>query len=125
MKAAGIARERPPAPAALKGAESAGVLNRPVRIGRKKARPLALRLVAFRKRPASWAKAQLEGNVILGCTAAAAEWLIPVTSLDAKTFSSREIDEHAAVAKTWTRKCAYAGTPPRSRALHGSEGIRG
>ena len=78
MKAAGIARERPPAPAALKGAESAGVLNRPVRIGRKKARPLALRLVAFRKRPASWARAQREGN-ILGGKAAAAEWLIPVT----------------------------------------------
>ena len=54
--------------------------TRPIWIGRKKAAPLALRLVAFRKPPeaaeASRAKArraaQREGNVILGGTLAAA-----------------------------------------------------
>ncbi len=87
--------------AALKGAESAGVLDRPIRIGRKKAAPLALRFIAFRKplaaAEASRAKArraaQREGNVILGGTLAAAEWVILVTSLDAKAFSTNEIGE--------------------------------
>jgi hypothetical protein len=87
--------------AALEGAESAGVLDRPIWIGRKKAAPLALRLVAFRKPPeaaeASRAKArraaQREGNVILGGTLAAAEWVILVTSLDANAFSTNAIGE--------------------------------
>jgi len=87
--------------AALKGAESVGVLDRPIRIGRKKVEPLALRLIAFRKPPAaaeaSRAKArraaQREGNVILGGTLAAAEWVILVTSLDAKTCSTSNIGD--------------------------------
>jgi len=87
--------------AALKGAESAGVLDRPIWIARKKAPSLALRLVAFRKLPeaaeASRAKArraaQREGNIILGGTLAAAEWVILVTSLDANAFSSSETGE--------------------------------
>src|SRR5208337_5218352 len=37
--------------AAFKDAESTGVLDRPIWIGRKKAAPLALRLIAFRKSP--------------------------------------------------------------------------
>jgi Transposase DDE domain len=85
--------------AALAAAEGTGVLDRPIWIGRKKAAPLALRLVAFRKSraaaEASRAKArraaQREGNVILGGTLAAAEWVILVTSLDAKAFSAGEI----------------------------------
>jgi len=87
--------------AALKGAESAGVLDRPIWIGRKKAAPLALRLVAFRKPPEAAEKsrakarraAQREGNAILGGTLAAAEWVILVTSLDAKTFSTSNIGD--------------------------------
>jgi len=87
--------------AALKGAESAGVLDRPIWIGRKKAAPLALRLVAFRKPPEAAEKsrakarraAQREGNAILGGTLAAAEWVILVTSLDAKTFSTSRVGE--------------------------------
>ena len=68
-------------------AANAGVLDCPIWIGRKKAPPLALRLVAFRKPPAaaeiSRAKArraaQREGNAILGGTLAAAEWVILAT----------------------------------------------
>ena len=37
--------------AALAAAENAGVLDRPIWVARKKAPPLALRLVAFRKPP--------------------------------------------------------------------------
>lgn len=87
--------------AALKGSESAGVLDRPIWVARKKAMPLALRLVAFRKPPEAAEKsrakarraAQREGNVISEGTLAAAEWVILVTSLDAKTFSTSDIGE--------------------------------
>ena len=76
--------------------------SRPPHLDRaQKAAPLALRLVAFRKPPeaaeASRAKArraaQREGNVILGGTLAAAEWVILVTSLDANAFSINAIGE--------------------------------
>ena len=87
--------------AALKDAESAGVLDRPIWIGRKKAAPLALRLVAFRKPPEAAEKsrakarraAQREGSAILDGTLAAAEWVILVTSLDTKTFSTSNIGD--------------------------------
>lgn len=87
--------------AALAAAESAGALDRPVWTGRKKAPPLALRLVAFRKskaaaeaaRAKARRAAQREGNVILGGTLAAAGWVILVTSLDAKAFSTVEVGE--------------------------------
>jgi Transposase DDE domain len=87
--------------AALAAAGNAGVLDRPIWVARKKAAPLALRLVAFRKPPeaaeASRTKARAaakrEGYAISGGTLAAAEWLILVTSLDAKTFSTNEIGE--------------------------------
>ncbi len=87
--------------AVLKGAESTGVLDRLIGIGRKKAPALALRLVAFRKPPEAAEKsraqarraAQREGNVISEGTLAAAEWVILVTSLDAKTFSTSDIGE--------------------------------
>jgi hypothetical protein len=85
--------------AALAAAANAGVLDRPIWIGRKKAPPLALRLVAFRK-PAAAAEisrakarraAQREGNAVRGGTLAAAEWVILVTSLQAEAWSSTEI----------------------------------
>jgi hypothetical protein len=87
--------------AALAGAASAGVLDCPVWIGCKKAAPLALRLVAFRLPPeaAEAARvrarraAQREGYALSAGTLTAAEWIILVTSLDAKAFSAREIGE--------------------------------
>lgn len=87
--------------AALAAAGNTGVLDCPIWIGRKKAPPLALRLVALRK-PAAAAEisrakarraAQREGNAILGGTLAAAEWVILVTSLETETWSSAEIGD--------------------------------
>jgi hypothetical protein len=82
-------------------AANADVFDCPIWIGRKKAPPLALRLVALRKPAAateiSRAKArraaQREGNAILGGTLAAAEWVILVTSLKAGVWSSAEIGD--------------------------------
>ena len=82
-------------------AESTGVLDRPIWVARKKAPPLALRFVAFRKpreaAEASRAKARQaakkEGYAISGGTLAAAEWVILVTSLDAKAFPTQKIGE--------------------------------
>jgi len=87
--------------AALAAAGNAGVLDRPIWVARKKAPPLALRLVAFRKPPqaaeASRAKARKaakkEGYAISGGTLATAAWVILITSLDAIAFSSRETGE--------------------------------
>lgn len=67
----------------------------------QKSAALALRLVAFRKPVAaaeiSRAKArraaEREGNAILGGTLAAAEWVILVTSLEAKAWSSAQIGD--------------------------------
>jgi hypothetical protein len=86
---------------ALAAAGNAGVLDRPIWIGRKKEKPLALRLAAFRKpleaAEASRAKArraaQREGHAVSGSTLAAAEWVILVTSLDAETFATAKIGE--------------------------------
>lgn len=87
--------------AALKAAERAGVLDTPIWIGRKKAPPLALRLVALQKSPEAAEKsrakarraAQREGNAISEGTLLAAGWVILVTSLDAQTFSASGIGE--------------------------------
>jgi hypothetical protein len=87
--------------AALAAAENTGVLDKPIRVLRKKGPPLALRLVALQKSPvaaeASRAKArraaQREGNAISGGTLAAAGWVILVTSLDAKAFPARRLGE--------------------------------
>jgi IS4 transposase len=87
--------------AALAVAANAGVLDRPIWIGRKKAPPLALRLIALRK-PAGAAEisrakarraAQREGSAVSAGTLAAAEWVILVTSLKAETWSSAEIGD--------------------------------
>jgi hypothetical protein len=82
-------------------AESAGVLDTPIWIARKKAKPLALRLVAFRMPPeaaeAARARArraaQREGYTLSASTLAAAGWVILVTSLDAKAFSAKDIGD--------------------------------
>ena len=87
--------------AALTKAESAGILDCPVWIGRKKALSLPLRLVAFRLPPikAEEARARArraadrEGYAISGGTLAAAGWLILVTSLDATEFPAAKIGE--------------------------------
>jgi IS4 transposase len=87
--------------AALVAAESTGVLDSPIWIARKKAPPLALRLVAFRKPPEAAEKsrakarqaAKREGYAITGGTLAAAEWVILVTSLKAENWSSAGIGE--------------------------------
>lgn len=87
--------------AALTAAESSGTLDTPIWIGRKKAPPLALRLVALQKPPmmaeASRAKArhdaQRKGKTISGGTLAAAGWVILVTSLDAEDFSAQRTGE--------------------------------
>ncbi len=101
----GLRRGRLGAPldllAALSAAEPEGVLDRPVRVARKRAEPLALRLVAFEKPPKAAAKARTaarkaarkEGCEITGGTLAAAEWVILVTTLTPDAFPTREIGE--------------------------------
>ncbi len=87
--------------AALTAAEGVGLLDAPVWIGRKKAPPLALRLVAFRKpkeaaessRAKARAAARREGYAISAGTLTAAEWVILVTSLEQKAFDATEIGE--------------------------------
>ena len=87
--------------AALAAAGNAGVLDRPIWVARKKAPPLALRLVAFRKPPQATEvsrvkarqAAKKEGYAISGGTLAAAAWVILITSLDAIAFSSSETGE--------------------------------
>lgn len=87
--------------AALDGAKAAGVLDRDVLIARKKAPAFKVRLIAFRKPPqaAETSKlkarraAQREGNVISGATLVAAEWVILVTTLEAKTFTAKQVGD--------------------------------
>ena len=87
--------------AALTVAEGAGLLDTPIWIGPKKAPPLALRIVAFRNpkeaaeaaRAKARAAAKREGYAISTGTLTAAEWVILVTSLDAKAFAAADIGE--------------------------------
>ena len=77
------------------------MIDRPVWIWRRRAAPLALRLVAIRKPPhateAARVKArraaQREGSAITGETLAAAEWVIFVTSLKPEEFTGIEVGE--------------------------------
>jgi Transposase DDE domain len=90
-------------PAALAAAGSAGILDRPIWIARKKAPPLPVRLVAFRKPPEAAersrakarraAKRKRKDYAVTGGTLAAAEWVILVTSLKAEAFPAVEIGE--------------------------------
>jgi hypothetical protein len=88
-------------PAALAAAETADVIDRPIWVLPKKAAPLPLRLVALRKpkeaAAASRAKARgaakWKGRAISAGTLIAAEWVILVTSLDAKAFPAKKKSE--------------------------------
>src|SRR5512134_658296 len=81
-----------------KGA-ACGLIDRPIWIGRKSGSALSLRLVAIKKPPqaaeAARRKARRDarrgGHQISKGTLAAAEWVILITSLDAKTFSTADI----------------------------------
>jgi len=87
--------------AALSAGETAGVIDRPIWVLPKKAAPLPLRLVALRKpnqaaeasREKARAAAKSEGHAISPGTLIAAEWVILVTSLDAKAFPAKKIGE--------------------------------
>lgn len=80
-------------------AKQRGFIDQPIWIGRKCGAALALRLVAMRKSPqatdAARAQARREaqrgGHQIAAATLAAAEWMIVVTSLSVKTFSTNDI----------------------------------
>ena len=61
--------------AALAAAGNAGVLDRPIWVARKKAPPLALRLVAFRKRPKR--RGPKRGQRRKAMPSPAARWLPP------------------------------------------------
>lgn len=87
--------------AALKMATAQGVLDRQVWVGRKKAAPLPLRLIALRKPPEAIAEAvrkakraaQKEGTRISPSTLVAAEWVILVTTLEERTFSAADVGD--------------------------------
>ena len=87
--------------AVLRKAKGQSMIDRPVWIWRRRAAPLALRLVAIRKPPhateAARVKArraaQCEGSAITGETLAAAEWVIFVTSLKPEEFTGIEVGE--------------------------------
>ena len=86
--------------AALKSARKKGVFDCPIKLGRKNGDPIdGLRLVALRK-PEEAAKRSREkalkdarkgGHKITPETLIAAEWLILVTSLEARAFPAQEI----------------------------------
>ncbi|MFN4170067.1 MAG: IS4 family transposase [Pannonibacter phragmitetus] len=85
--------------AALQGHADEGPFDQPVRIGRKKADPLNLRLVACRKPPEAAARAREQackaarkgGHKITEQTLIAAGWVILVTSLDPDQFSAQDV----------------------------------
>jgi IS4 transposase len=85
--------------ATLEKASPAGWADQPIWLGRKKALPLALRLVALRKPPAAAAEArrkarryaQREGHQLSAGTLAAADWVILITSLPPETFATEDI----------------------------------
>jgi hypothetical protein len=85
--------------AVLAAAGSSGCVDQPIWLGRRKGPPLALRLVALRKPPAAAAEArrkarryaQREGHQLAAGTLAAADWVILITSLPRKTFSTEDI----------------------------------
>jgi len=85
--------------AELRKASKRGLLDRLIRIGRKRGSPLQLRLVAVKKPPqaAEAARrkarrdAQREGYQVSRRTLAAADWVIIVTSLDTEEFSTSDV----------------------------------
>jgi len=85
--------------AALRAGEERGVIDRPIRVGRTGAPPLALRLVALAKPPEAAQEARCKarqaarkgGHQITPETLYAAGWVILVTSLSADCFSSQDV----------------------------------
>ena len=85
--------------AALRAGEERGVVDRPIRVGRTGAPPLALRLVALAKPPEAAQEARCKarqaarkgGHQITPETLYAAGWVILVTSLSADCFSSQDV----------------------------------
>ena len=85
--------------AQFRKARDLGLIDRPIFIGRKNGKPLALRLVAVKK-PAQAAeaarrtarqKARMGRHKISSGTLAAAEWVILVTSLAPEDFSAADV----------------------------------
>jgi hypothetical protein len=85
--------------AEFRNASDRGLIDRPIFIGRKSGKPLALRLVAVRKsghaaeaaRRAARRQARKGRHQITKGTLAAAEWVILVTSLAPEDFSTADI----------------------------------
>jgi hypothetical protein len=85
--------------AELGKAAASGLIDRPIRIGRDGGPALALRLVAVKKSPQAAAEArrkarreaQREGYQISKSTLIAADWVILVTSLAVKEFTTADV----------------------------------
>ena len=85
--------------AEFRKASECGLIDRPIFIGRKSGKPLALRLVAVKKsgqaaeaaRRAARRQAKKQGHQISKGTLAAAEWVILVTSLAPEDFSTADV----------------------------------
>ena len=92
--------------AALAAGETASVIDTPIWVLPKKAAPLALRLVALRKpkqaaeasRVTARAESKSEGDAISAGMLIAAEWVILVTSLDAKPSRRKKSESFTAPA---------------------------
>ena len=82
-------------PACFRKASDRGLIDRPIFIGRKSGKPLALRLVAVKKSEeaaeAARRKAREGRHQISKGTLAAAEWVILVTSLAPGDFSTADV----------------------------------
>lgn len=82
-----------------RGAKQRGFIDQPIWIGRKQGTPLALRLVVKRKSPEATEAARVQArreaqrgrHQVTDETLIAAEWMIVVTSLNIKTFSTKDI----------------------------------
>jgi IS4 transposase len=80
-------------------ASACGLIDRPICVGRKSGRALALRLVAVQKPPQAAATARRKarlaarkgGHQISKGTLAAADWMILITSLDAKAYPTADV----------------------------------
>jgi Transposase DDE domain len=85
--------------AELGKASDHGLIDRPIFIGRKSGKPLALRLIAVKKsgqvaeaaRRAARRQAKKQGHQVSKGTLAAAEWVILVTSLAPEAFSTADV----------------------------------
>ena len=85
--------------AEFRKASDCGLIDRPIFIGRKSGKPLALRLVAVKKpgqaaeaaRRVARRQARKQGHQVSKGTLAAADWMIMVTSLPPEAFPTADI----------------------------------